>query len=432
MTLARSVRDNLRFLRGNMLVITITRLMGMFGRQMVNPYASLFILALGGEPEQIGLINALLPLAGLLMLPLGGYLADRAGRVNLIAAGSLYSACVYLLYAIAPTWQWIALGAFLIGFRVFQFPPQSAIIADSLAPRDRGKGIATMNTISGLLGISSPFIAGWVVDTYGEKAGIRALYVVLVLVYFATSAINRRFLKEPAGRTTESIKLRDLPRAIRDAYACIPDTLRQFPRSLRVMAAFFVLLAISNAIAGPFWVVYASQVIGLSATEWGLILLLSTLIRLIAYIPGGAWVDRHGRTRFVIAGLVITLVTMPLFVFSTQFVHVLIIRLVLSAVNGFFGPACSALMADIVPRDMRGRVMACLGRGQVFIGSTGGGSGGPGMGYLMTIPVMLAALAGGVLYSANPRLPWFLAFGATGIALALSALYLRDPEAAEV
>ena len=432
MTLPRALRENLAFLHGNMLVITVTRVLGMFGRTMTNAYASLYILALGGNPEQIGYINALLPLAGLVMFPLSGYLADRTGRVKLIVAGSFYTAFVYLIYVVAPSWHWIALAAFLIGFRVFQFPPQSALIADSLAPKDRGKGIATMNTVSGVLAVFSPYIAGWVVDTFGERAGIRALYGVMTVVTLITGTINARFLKEPGGSPSESLRLSRLPSILRDAYACIPDTLRQFPRSLKVMAGFFVLLTTSNAISGPFWVVYASQEVGLTATEWGLVLLLSTLVRLLSYIPGGTWVDRYGRTRFVIAGLVVTLVATPLFVFSTTFAHVLIIRLVLSAVNGFFGPACSALMADIVPRDMRGRVMACLGRGQIFIGSTGGGMGGPGMGYLMTIPVMLAALAGGILYSANPMLPWFLAASAAAVALVLSALYLHDPEEAEL
>jgi len=36
----------------------------------VFPYASLFILAMDGDPAQIGLVNALKPLAGLLIFAL--------------------------------------------------------------------------------------------------------------------------------------------------------------------------------------------------------------------------------------------------------------------------------------------------------------------------------------------------------------------------
>ena len=136
----QSLRDSLKFMRGNIRVLTITRALGMLSRSMVFPYASLFVLALGGEPTQIGIINSLSPLAGLLMFPIAGYLTDRVGRVKLIALGGYLSAIVLLLYMLAPSWEMLALGALLRGFMVFQFPPTSALIADSLSPQDRGKG----------------------------------------------------------------------------------------------------------------------------------------------------------------------------------------------------------------------------------------------------------------------------------------------------
>jgi len=97
MSWVRSVRRGLGFMNGNILVLTVTRVLGMFCRSMVFPYASLYILALGGEPAQIGIVNSLRPLAGLIMFPIAGYLADRAGRVKLIALGGYLSGCVLLL-----------------------------------------------------------------------------------------------------------------------------------------------------------------------------------------------------------------------------------------------------------------------------------------------------------------------------------------------
>jgi MFS family permease len=99
--------------------------------------------------------------------------------------------------------------------------------------------------------------------------------------------------------------------------------------------------------------------------------------------------------------------------------------------NTFFTPACSALMADTVPRDMRGRVMAAIGRGAVMIGAASGGTGGPGMGFLITLPVMLGSVAGGFLYGQNPAWPWFFVLSATAVSVLLSALFLRDPKQAE-
>jgi len=429
----QSLRDGFQFMKGNILVLTITQVLGMFCRSMVFPYASLYILALGGQPAQIGLVNSLRPLAGLIMFPIAGYIADRAGRVKLIALGGYLSGSVLLLYVLAPSWEAIALAGLLQGFVVFQFPPTSAIIADSLSPQDRGKGIATMNTLSGALAMASPYLAGATLDVHGEKAGMRLLYGVMMAVYLVNATINLRFLKETAARSKEALNFSSLPRAFKHAYGGIPAVLRQLPRSLRALAAVIVLGFTSNAIAGSFWVVYAKEHIGLAAKEWGLILLIETLLRTLLNIPSGMVVDRYGRTRFIFASLLLSLVSIPLFVFSSSLIHVLLVRSAVAVANAFFIPACSALMADTVPRDMRGRVMAAIGRGSVMLGAaSSGGMGGPGMGFLITLPVMLGSLAGGYLYGHDPTLPWLFVSGATTTSLLLSALFLRDPQQAEI
>jgi MFS family permease len=428
----QSLRDGLEFMKGNILVLTVTRVLGMFCRSMVFPYASLYILALGGEPAQIGLINSLKPLAGLIMFPIAGYIADRAGRVKLIALGGYLSGSVLLLYVLAPSWEVVAFAGLLQGFVVFQFPPTSAIIADSLSPQNRGKGIATMNTISGALAMFSPYLAGAILDVHGEKAGMRLLYGVMMAVYLVNATINLRFLEETSACSKERLNLSSLPRAFKNAYGGIPTMLRQLPRSLRALAAIIVLGFTSNAVASSFWVVYAKEHIGLASKEWGLILLIETLLRNLLNIPSGMVVDRYGRTRFVLASLLLSLVSIPLFVFSSSLIQVLLVRSVVAVANAFFTPACSALMADAVPRDMRGRVMAAVGRGAVMLGAASGGTGGPGMGFLITLPVMLGSLAGGYLYGHNPTFPWFFVLSATAISLLLSALFLRDPQQAEI
>jgi len=88
-------------------------------------------------------------------------------------------------------------------------------------------------------------------------------------------------------------------------------------------------------------------------------------------------------------------------------------------------------MADYIPRDMRGRVMAAIGRGSVLVGATGGGTGGPGMGYLFPIPVMVASVLGGLLYTLNPTYPWICMLGITIIQLLSLVFFIRDPEKAE-
>lgn len=404
----------------------------MFCRSMVFPYASLFILALGGESAHIGLVNSMSPLAGLIMFPLAGYIADLVGRVKLIVLSGYLSGVIILMYVFASSWQMIALAALLQGFMVFHFPATSAILADSLSPETRGTGIATMNTIAGSLAIFSPYLAGMMINIYGANTGIRYLYVLLIAANFISATINLRFLKETSGRSEVEFGFSSLPRIFRDMYGGIPMMLRRLPRSIKALAVVIILGFMANAIAGPFWVVYAVDQIGLSTVEWGLILLIETALRILMFIPAGMVVDRYGRTRPMLASLLLSLASIPFFVFSKGFKEVLLIRSAVAVMNAFFIPACSALMADTVHRDIRGRAMAALGRGTFMMGAAAGVIGGPGMGFVITIPVMMASIAGGYIYAYNPVYPWLFVLAAIITSTILTALFIRDPREAEI
>ena len=427
-----SLREYLRFLTGNMLVISVTGMLGNFARQMVFPYVSLYILALGGDARQIGLINSLRPLAGLIAFPIAGYVADHSSRVKLIVFGNFLSAVIVIMYFLAPTWQVIAVGAALQGFVVLMFPARSALIADSLAPGDRGRGIATMNTIMSTLSVFAPFIAGIVVDLYGPNLGVRALYGVMVVLYMSTVIIQMRYLTETPRETTERLQFSNLPRVLRDAYSGIPAMLRQLSRPLKALSGVIVLTFMANAVASPFWVIFAVDEIGLSVSEWGLILLIESALKIVLFIPAGELVDRWGRTASLIVALLLAALSIPAFVFATGFASVLLLRSVTAVGFVIAIPACTALMADLVPRQMRGRVMAALGQGGIMLGAAGGGTGGPAVGFVITIPLMLSSLAGGLLYAANPVYPWIFVLITTLLSLLLTILFIRDPRKAEV
>ena len=72
-----------RLMSGNIMVFSITGLLGNFARAMVFPYASLYVLALGGDAKTVGWVNFLRPLAGLIAFPIAGHLTDRANRIKL-------------------------------------------------------------------------------------------------------------------------------------------------------------------------------------------------------------------------------------------------------------------------------------------------------------------------------------------------------------
>ncbi len=285
-----------RFPTGNTLVLSVTGMLGNFARRMALPYFSLHMLALGGSATQIGLMNSLRPLAGLVAFPVADHIADHAVRVKLVLLGDFKAATILGMYFLAPTWQLLAVGATLQGSAVLMFPARSALIADSLAPGDRGRGIAAMNTIMNTLSLFAPFVAGTIVELYGPNTGMRALYGAMLVLYLATAFVHLRYLKEPERDSSKRLEMSNLPRGLREAYRDIPSTLRGLSRPLEALETVIVLSFMANAGASPFWVVYAVEEIELTSCAWGLILLIEEAMKLALFIPAGMLVDRWGRT----------------------------------------------------------------------------------------------------------------------------------------
>lgn len=229
-----SLYKRLGFMNRNLLVLTIRQTIGMFCRRMVVSYASLYILAVGGDTAQIGLVNSLRPLAGLLMFPISGYITDSTGRVQLIALAGYLSAISMLLYIFAPSWQWIALAALLEGFMVFQFSPISAITIDSLEPRYRGISIATMNTLANAFAIVSPYIAGIILEYYGINSGMRILYSLLLLSHTIGPTLVLKYLRETASLKKADVGL-NLLTILKESYTGIPKLLKNLPRSVKAL-----------------------------------------------------------------------------------------------------------------------------------------------------------------------------------------------------
>ncbi|MFC1802838.1 MFS transporter [Thermoproteota archaeon] len=426
----REIKHRFSFMEGNLMILTIRQIIGMFFRRMVLSYASLFVLAVGGNSSQIGIINSLQPLAGLLMFPISGYLTDRTSRVKIIALADILSAVTIFCFVFARTWEWIAVGALLQGFMVFSFPPTSAILADSLNPKNRGIGIATMNTLAVAVAMFSPYIAASILVQYGDNIGMRILYGMFGLQFVINAALVFKKLEE----TTEIDSSKPMPnivKILKESYSGIPELLTNTPKSVIALGIVVLMSFISNGIASPFWVVYATEIIGLTKIEWGQILLFESILKVILTIPSGMIADRIGRTKTLLAAVLVSLIFLPSLIFVTNYSSVLLIRLGVALAGSLFMPASSALMADYVPRNLRGKVMAALGRGSVLIGATGGGTGGPGMGYLFVIPVMISSILGGVLYDMNPVFPWYSVAIATIIQMLLVILFIKDSDKAE-
>jgi len=160
----QSRRSMFWFVQGNVKVLMFCRVIWSASTSIVYPFFSLYILALGGTETEVGLINALGIIAGMVLYPVGGYIADRSGRVKLIGYSTFLYAFAHLFFVIANDWRMIALGQFMSQLLLFYMPAMNALEADSLPPGVRGRGFAMMMAVPGAVRVVAPVIGGYVLD----------------------------------------------------------------------------------------------------------------------------------------------------------------------------------------------------------------------------------------------------------------------------
>jgi MFS family permease len=422
------------FITGNIRVLVVCRLLWSFSTSIVYPYFSLYILALGGTPTQVGLINSLGIIAGMFLYPVGGYVADKMGRVKLVGFTTYAYAIFHIPFIFAKDWRALAAGQFFSQLFLFYSPAMNALQADSLPPGVRGRGFATIMAIPSSIRIIAPYIGGWLITAYGGDdaaliQAIRLCWGVAFLTGLLVATIRLKYLKEtiPEDEVTEKLTLRDLPRIVKESYRSIFESIRWMDSSLRSIVIIEMVSALFVAMSAPFWVVYAKQVVGLSVYQWGVVLPISGLLGIILAFPLGSLVDRWGPRRMILIAMAMAPPAIFLYLYSGGFYGVLAILCVMTVINGMMMPAFSTLIANMIPRGRRGRLYSLLGeRGVMF--SFGNFWGG---GFLLFPAAAVGSYIGGYVYEMNPTYPWIILSASTLISLALAVRYIIEPENAQ-
>lgn len=414
------------FMKGNILVLTVCRVIWTVSQSLAWPYFSLFVLALGGSVKEIGLIRAIGGLAGMILFPVGGYVADRRGRVRLVSLSTFMYAFSILFFAIAWRWEILALGQFIQQLVLFYIPAMNAIMADSLPPKQRGIGFATTMAIPGAIGIIMPYVGGHLIDNvYGGDlpSAMRLSYSISFLLGLIVATIRTKYLKETLSSDKLDVSMRNLPMLLKESYRSVFETLKWLPRTLRSVAVIEVITTLLVSIAAPFWVVYANQIIGLTVYEWGSLMLLVGAFRIVTSIPMGYLIDRFGPRKMILAISPVAPIATFLFIFCESFIHLLGVFLLLSIFNTITWPAYSTLMANSIPRERRGRVLSVLGQGVAV------SWGGVPMGALLLfIPGTIGSLSGGFIYDYNNKYPWFILTAGLIVCVLLTVKFIKEPK----
>jgi DHA1 family tetracycline resistance protein-like MFS transporter len=426
------------FIKGNILTLMICRVLWSLSTSIVYPFFSFYILALGGTETDIGLISSIGILAGMFLYPVGGYLADKAGRVKLIGYSTVLYAMAHILFVIAQDWKTLAVGQFFAQLLLFYTPAMNALSSDSLPPGVRGKGFAVMMAVPQAIRIIAPSIGGWLIGYYQATSGltedlalIRAVklaWTIAFLTGLLVAWLRLRYLEETIKEDeSQSYSWGDAFTVLKESYLSIIESVRWMDRSLKVIVVIEMVTAFFVAMSAPFWSVFAKSVVGVTVPEWGNVNFVSGIIALIFALPLGQAVDKWGAKKSILAGMLTAPVVIFLFQYTSGFWTVTGIITLITLCNKIMIPGFSTLIANMIPRERRGRLYSLLGERGVQI-SWGNFWGG---GFLIFPPAAIGAWVGGQVYSYSPTLVWQI----TSVAILVSALMVQflvsEPENAQ-
>jgi MFS family permease len=316
--------------------------------QMVFPYLSIFIVALGATATELGLVNSLGMLVAGLAGPFTGWLIDRHGPRPFYLVGIGLLAVSYLAYALAQSWP-VTIGAMMAYWLGYSISGHSCatICGNCLSNRDRATGMTICETVAaGLLGIAGPMLGAFIVISSGrvDPDSIRPLFaiglgitaVTFVLVW--TQLSTRRWGAGGSGRAV----LRDLHQVMRQG---------------RYLKRWLVIAALGQLPLGmvlAFSAVYAHEVKGADALVLGAMATSAAAVSIVLAVPLGRLADRVGRKK-------VLYLTIPLFCLSCV---VLVwapgpVALVgAGALQSFYaigGPIAAAMERELVPAGHMGR-----------------------------------------------------------------------------
>ena len=354
------IRHELSFIRGNMLIIIITYGINQFVTAMHSPFKSLYFRELGASPLLIGLMSSVgFIILALIRIP-GAYIVDKHGRKKIMVTFTYCIAFSFLIFAFAPDWRVLFIGTVIFYLSHIYQPALQAIEADSMPREKRGMGYSAIQVLPLIPAIISPVLGGYLVESMGLEQGMRIAFVVAFLGLLATAILRTLFLKETL-EDAEELRLRDLASGFKDSLGSIYEAWKTMPRRFNHLIIILLFGSVGRILRDLFLALYAMDVIGVTSLQWSLIGTAQIAVSIVVGLPLGWVVDRIERKRVLMLGHLLSAPILYLVMVSRGFIPLLLLMISSSVAIRIQLTSFTAEQADLIPKEMRGRLMGMMG-----------------------------------------------------------------------
>ncbi|MEK6410100.1 MAG: MFS transporter [Acidobacteriota bacterium] len=375
-TPAGRLRDALGLER-NVVVMSLAVFLLGAGEELWKSFLPKYLEVLGASAAIIGLFGTARDFLDAIYQYPGGAISDRIGSRRALVLFAGLAAAGYLIYALSPSWPFVFAGlVFSMAWASMASPAMFAMIAERLPRERRAMGFTVQAILKRLPVMLSPAIGGLLIAKLGLLRGIRtSLLITAALALTAIFAQRRLYNVRVAAAEVRSINLLSQFRALHHALKSllISDI---FIRTCEGMVSVFVVL-------------YATNVIGVTSVQFGVLVGIQMATSITAYLPAAKLADRYGRKPFVVATFVCFSI-FPLAVALSESFAALVAAFVIGGLRELGEPARKAMIVDLADPTRRGRTV--------------------GLYYLTrSLSITPASVIGGFLWKIDPTIPFFVA-----------------------
>jgi len=350
------------------------------GEQLWRRFLPKYLEALGAPILAIGAYGSTENFLDAIYQYPGGWIGDRFGRRAALLCFVALAGIGYAVVAAAPTWPFVLAGmALVMAWSSMASPTLFAVVGDALPSRRRALGFSIQAILRRVPMAIAPMVGGYLIAARGIRGGVRTGLLLAVLLACAALVVVWQIrLALPAERVSFGVR----------------EVWRGLPAALRRLLFSDIFVRACEGMVDVFIVIYALNVVGIGAPQFGLLVAVQMVTAIGCYLPVARMADRFGRKPFVIATF-LAFSAFPIAVAMARGFGGLLLAFVIGGLRELGEPARKALIVDLVPPQSRGRSI--------------------GLYYLIrSLSIAPAALVGGALWKVNPPLP-FLVAGATGL-----------------
>jgi len=358
-----------------------------------SPFIPYFLRNIGAEAKEIGIVLASSRAFYVLLVPVGGFIADIVGRKKLLILGPAITGASYIVLSQVNKWEEAVLPlAFSMLPTALTAPSILAYIADVASSYSYGRAFGIYFACMNLGAVVGYVIMGSAIELFGYEFSI-----ALVGIATIASGLTRIYLKETIKRRPEL----SIRQQLLDSYA----QLRR-PYLLLLISSRSIYLATASVVGSVLIPLWAKDLANMSEMDLSLVFAIEGVVYTILAPIGGRLVE--GSHWFLLSLVELLIRSGALLVLANSFdmTGVLLALLMDSGFAIFFMPSIDSRISAISEKFQRGAVwgvqqsiMTLATMGVTYLGGLLWDALGPTntlyihLTYMVALTVMLLLLA---------------------------------------